>query len=765
MKKILLLIALLPALLQGQRTILTRETLTPNQQNTITKNHAPAQTFFEMRNMAQFNDSIIYRFNYNGTIGDFRYDPLDTTTPDDSATVFVSGSKRYKRNFGDYIDARWFGVVADGSTDDHDALQRAMDYITHRTGIPNILQLPIGKTTRVNSPIIAANFDGDQYYQTSIMLRGDPGNTRLNTAPTKIYFNFKNAFGIGFQLCKSGGMIGLALESNWTAPTMDDSTFYTCDVSEYVDPAARNTQYDPQTLIAVDPFKPNGLTGTGGYPGLSAWYDAPLQPVINSGSSGLTFEDMQWISANIGIIFSPNATTQNAEDCIVRNIYAHTISKLIVSTQTEEKNNHFSNIMAWGGIHTVFTNFGYGYQTPGVIVVDNVQTAGRVNTFFNWGIGGYHPSYITHCYSESLGRFGALYGGGGLNVVVRDSYFGLATPSETQGKLPNYHVSGNRDVKFEGCTFRMYGTGLPVVVEGSPIFKDCTFEDVPSVQPGFVYSSPGGPDFQQCNISYSSTLRYLGATGTIYGSNNQFHGMSSMGDYKLAFQPGELQSKFDGYTVQNNRPREYSITASLAITVATNRTFTIPWDHNGLAYVGQPVYKTDLTTAEFAGIVTDTSGDVVTVGYAPRGITSGTYAFALTFKKTLCGFFGNTTSASAVITNCIFDDLTLAVGDYVYAYPMGGWVCVRAISGTNVTVSYPAAASVTGVYFRDEGITREVIGKNIAPSSYLDNNSLFKKGDRILYYSNDSLQVKTCFKSGVFNATGGETRQALFHTN
>jgi hypothetical protein len=71
----------------------------------------------------------IYEITDYGT-GIWYYDSSDTTSADNTGTIVVSGSYRFKRIFSEpIVQASWFGVVADGTTDDFDAMQAAIDFL------------------------------------------------------------------------------------------------------------------------------------------------------------------------------------------------------------------------------------------------------------------------------------------------------------------------------------------------------------------------------------------------------------------------------------------------------------------------------------------------------------------------------------------------------------------------------------------------------------------------------------------------------------
>lgn len=74
------------------------------------------------------NDDI-YEITDYGT-GIWYYDSADTTSADNTGTIVVSGSYRFKRIFSEpVLQAVWFGVVADGTTDNFDALQDSINAV------------------------------------------------------------------------------------------------------------------------------------------------------------------------------------------------------------------------------------------------------------------------------------------------------------------------------------------------------------------------------------------------------------------------------------------------------------------------------------------------------------------------------------------------------------------------------------------------------------------------------------------------------------
>lgn len=63
-----------------------------------------------------------------GREGPWRYDPTDNTSTDNTGTIVVSGSLRFKRVLFGQVSANWFGAIGDGTTNSTSAIQAALDF-------------------------------------------------------------------------------------------------------------------------------------------------------------------------------------------------------------------------------------------------------------------------------------------------------------------------------------------------------------------------------------------------------------------------------------------------------------------------------------------------------------------------------------------------------------------------------------------------------------------------------------------------------------
>lgn len=93
-------------------------------------------TIAGLRAMTKLDADLIYFVTDPGQEGDFRYDPSDTVSVDNTGLVLVSVSGgRFKRIVtGDHYSVKWFGAKGDGLQDDMDFIQSAIDAVYTKGG-------------------------------------------------------------------------------------------------------------------------------------------------------------------------------------------------------------------------------------------------------------------------------------------------------------------------------------------------------------------------------------------------------------------------------------------------------------------------------------------------------------------------------------------------------------------------------------------------------------------------------------------------------
>ncbi len=141
-------------------------TASPDVKNHIDKSSL-VTTITGLRAISNPVTGIKYKTTDFGS-GDWIYDPADKTSPDNSGTVIVAGSARYKRVFSGPIAAEWFGAKGNGIDDDTKAVQLAIANGTNKTVtmkagatyvISGTLALPVGCNIEGNNSTIMNEID------------------------------------------------------------------------------------------------------------------------------------------------------------------------------------------------------------------------------------------------------------------------------------------------------------------------------------------------------------------------------------------------------------------------------------------------------------------------------------------------------------------------------------------------------------------------------------------------------------------------------
>jgi hypothetical protein len=70
-----------------------------------------------------------------GKEGEFVYDSSDTTSSDNTGTIVVAESARFKRVYNKTVNSRWFGATGNGTTDDTTSLSNALSYCVTRNEV------------------------------------------------------------------------------------------------------------------------------------------------------------------------------------------------------------------------------------------------------------------------------------------------------------------------------------------------------------------------------------------------------------------------------------------------------------------------------------------------------------------------------------------------------------------------------------------------------------------------------------------------------
>lgn len=738
----------------------------------------PANSYTELVSAPIYSTTVSYEIRFNGTTGRLHFLPGSTLTADSAMVFSVAGGRLVRDIAGDYIDARWFGVVGDTVTDNWYNLQKAINYVIAHPEQSSNLMLPPGKIKH-DKPLICANFNSSthSFEFATIKLIGQSKN--FSAYPTILYSSYKNAPNLIFQLNKGGGTDGVSFVGQYTAPYFPDSTYYNQSLSTYIDATVRDDPYSPECAVVVDPFTYFTTPPGGGYPGLSSWYGvASGQSTENAGSTGLTFVHGQIYNHNIGFLYSPNGVTQNCENMIVDDWFLTSVRICFVSCQSEEKSNVYQNIRPWGPIHTVISNHdGYGgTRQAGQIIMNNIQLAGRVVRFSNFSLGGTSPSYFTKIYMEGTGQFGTLIGGAGIPAHVEDFYMGLGGPGDQQGGEQQVHINATSDVAFKNGQIQALGTGLPLTILGAPSFENVGFEAVPVLQSEYVYAAQqASPKFKDCYISnsYNTNVKlYFGTNGFYMGNTGSYNKSSAYGDFKITNTNNDLNGFTTEYSVKGDRLRKTMSAGSKTITVnqgtgyPDGRYFTFTPTIRGEFQPGEPVIAYEYPTSGNTGLigyVSDTSSGIVKVTHVPNEVISGTYTLMLSLPSTLYSFMGTTTAGTPFITKYVAGDLGISVGQQIYSATIGDYAVVKKISHDTVFISKNAAYTFSNEVFQSEYAKRIYrtykSGTSIAS---FPGTTVVARGDEVYDGSGQVKNRKVCYRPGYLSTDS--TNHALFYS-
>lgn len=665
-----------------------------------------------------------------------------------------------------FFPVRAYGATGDGVTNDHAAIQKAVDTVILNRSLPRDVYFLPDDTYRILSPILCQNFDSNTlaYRQVNVCLVGnyDSGAVKFSGRGATINCASFDTFAIGFQNCKSGGVKSMVITGQYVPPSffMTLLEFYNTAFDDYIDPNTRDERYSPYAGIVVDPWRASGgiTTPDGGYPGMSIYYTQGDSD--GSGSSGLVFKDLYISGFVVCGIHTPNDDTQN-DECMTWDDAQFANCKVgISSSQAQEKSNVWRNLVCWGHTHTILTNTHYGsHFDAGNMNLHGLNVAGQVYQILDWSCGGTMPSYFNDIYAESFGRVGRI-STSGVACKIANSLLDVTRPQLAGGSYVEYHVYATRGVIFESCVLRVYnGELFPMVLTGDgAIYKHCTFEVPPHVPlvDELVFE---GPRFQDCTLSLVNGV--IGVGQNIVGKLNQLTGLSSYGRYKVA----DATQAVNGYSIEyefsGDRVRSQANLSSYAITISGSPrefTFTALFGLQEFCHQYYSIVLYDgVNTYKFGGIVTEVSGTDVTVTHVPVDIADGTYFIFVCAPLYLYGFFGDTTSGNADITNCAYDDFAAVAGNTIWSDLFYGFCKIKTIVSTTVTMAIGAQQTTTRTYFSPwgakkryrtlKGVQTDLIGNPAAISA----TTIFPIGSEIIDSQYGRPFTYECMATGYWN--------------
>lgn len=665
------------------------------------------------------------------------------------------------------ISVKWFGALGNNSNDDYPAIQAAINTVVRNTLRIRTVWFPSG-LYRISAPLIAANWDGTRYQFHTTFFEGETSMWPNSNTGARIFPQFRDTFALGIQAGKGCKVISLGFYGQFTPPAvLPNYAFYSLSFEEFTDGVSRDSTYSPYSGIVVDPFSNSAaqVPADGGYPGLTSWYRGTGGV---AGSTAIEMTDVVTMNFVVGIIISPNGFTRNAEIIRIHKWQVQSVKAGVAGTQEQEKTNVVDTFAGWGGIHTLITVGLYGAGTPGHWKFVHGNLAGSVNRLIYNNQRGYFPSFIEDIYAESLGSVGFIASITGFTGKDCDLNFVYLTESKmTQWQL---QCDGG-SVKFIGGQFRIYGTSMPVCILGDAQFDGVSFNTIPYV----LGNNAGNTRSSLFTNCIANGFRF-GSTGIINNlmSGNTFTQASAYGSYTLFAQGTDASGLRNGYVFNGASPGVLLSGGTYAVTITgANRvySFTVPLTEVYKYDVNRIVTATISSVPIPVGIVTAINAGTgeITVSYAAKELVDGSYFFSCYQPLFVAGMFiGNTTSASANITNIKFANGTSAsvLGFFIRSNVHGANAYVKCMSydaGTEtLTVSNNASVTQTGAWFANDAIQ---VKNYSTANGTLAQNILLQRGSSIklasLFSINGLVQDYIVSQSGYLDpSTMSDTRRA-----
>lgn len=392
----------------------------------------------------------------------------------------------------EYFSVNWFGAGTGGLV--HAQIQKAIDTIIANNSLTRNLYFVPGTTYAIGSPLIVQKYSGVAYQFTSVNFIGqDAAHFTTTVEAAKIDATaITDTFAIGLHHVRSCIVKGLYIIGAFNRAVWTGGNFYLEPYSTFATGGGvRDNQYSPYTGIAIDPFRnDNTLADLNKYPGLFAYYRGDGSA---GGSSGVQISDCRIQGFTVGISYSCNGKTLNAENCLIDSCSIDVCKCAIAYGQVQTKDNFIRNTIHWDRCHTVIDSITYGQGVGQCAYIDGMNVAGTVNRVFNVGNQQF-PVTFSNIFCETIKTIGTLIGGAGC-ITVSDCNFDFIN----NGIVPDFHIIGY-NVDFKNCTIRNYDDlfNKRIVVNGYGIsFKKCFFDDLPLV--------PSKRDLDQVNaVTYEN---------------------------------------------------------------------------------------------------------------------------------------------------------------------------------------------------------------------------------------------------------------------
>lgn len=613
-----------------------------------------------------------------------------------STTLTLTGA----RVIGGIVYPEWFGAVAGDGSDDITAIQKAADYVSTNTVGVKILEFGAGEY-RISKGISfhKINSGGIEYDAINVWVRGrNISQILTGNFETTIRLTQDSSFAINIQegkgcIIENIGLIGTNALTYTPAQVFDSaSTFVLGNQS--------TNRWSPHAGLVFDAF---GIVASESnrYKDFISLYTN----TSNGGSTTCVVRNVSIFNFVVGVVFSPNGTTQNNEGHLLDHIWLANMRDGISTTNGQERTVKITNLNCWARTKTVFNNNVYGDQTGDIPMVDVVNIAGAIYQVVNFNTGQGIGSF-NNIYCEQLYRIGNVES---LSTTFTNCQFYLYDVHAVSMRPPsNIFYSGQSKTLFEGCTiiYFLEGSQLrwPLNMQGRIQFVNCRLNNqvgTPYVN-NTVYNYP---DYERTDFyAFSgfvnkgglvSSAANFGASGS--GTTKHFipfgTEITTMGGGSGATLSNGWKAKQVRRSLSPLVKRIPLGSVSVDVTAAEDTaTVTVAALANVTALNGMLVYSTtaqfnvrglSITGGHIGRIVSIDGSGVITIEKVTEGITDGTYTLYVEVLTTIEGWYvGDLSSTSLTNVTGSSGVATLTNGSLVWIYGNEPAIVTASGSGT-----------------------------------------------------------------------------------
>lgn len=677
---------------------------------------------------------------------------------------------------------RWFGAVANGSTDDQPSIQKTIDSAIASN--LNYVYMPWG-TYNVSKGILIRK--GTNQFCIGFKLEGETAVYQSGTTGSTIIKTNNNAtFIVGLHKVKGVRVSNIGvIGANTSLSSLSAYNIVENPNTDFIN-GCRNTNTSPHAGFIVDPFV-NDPTWTDMYPDFTQFYVTES----SGGSTDIVFDTCGATSLVVGFGISLHSSPVNGDAISLNNSWGQFCRSVVVTGQSQTRSFLINNFKCWGGCKTVFDSYNYGAQVGDHPEVDGLNLAGNIRylcaltNFANKGL------QIKRLHAEGLYALNEPGGGGSLaslvimnarinfvggnagSPAIHDAYsiFNGINLFVYDSMMMRYTYAYYKPLSvyclnavFDRCTF--WTTPINVNSIGQITFKSCT---------GITTKYPYGTS-DNLTIYYSTSALDIN-TPTVFMSEmtlsfrlrNRYAPLNSSWSYtrkrRKNFQSNFLSKEWNFFPLTSGTLMFSNIDA---VNLTADLVLGAGEDYNKVI-VGEILYLNGNSTIldEYGlsnqflcignvGSKDDATGTLHLI-FTGRGIDNVTaYNFYIARESYVCAFFGvgDCSVGSNQITNVVLDGvfstpnlMTL----YTPYFPEGTYI--TNISGSTITVSNKAISNGTCI---------DIISANWEATEYgVVNPSTpdkfgYKIGDTI--YNTDFINYPTvykwrCSRSGITNTT------------